>query len=259
MKYNNLIIISGEIHCLSGLHIGGSSQGIEIGGIDNPVIKNVLTGEPYIPGSSFKGKMRSCLEKKYGLRVKTKNNGQKEIEESKKVNPCQCGRCLICRIFGSHMNLAHNQGPTRILFRDAFFTDEARTKFNAQKEKGLPCFEEKMENIINRNTGTSNNLRTMERVPAGFSFAFEIALQIFDIDDKATMLELIKEGLKLIEESYLGGSGSRGSGRVSFLNVKIMDKSEGKTETYNVKDFENNSQFKIIVENDSNKTSGAGE
>ena len=54
--------LSGKIEVKTGLHIGGSSDTVQIGGIDSSVIKNPLSNEPYIPGSSIKGKMRSLVE-----------------------------------------------------------------------------------------------------------------------------------------------------------------------------------------------------
>lgn len=54
--------IEGKILLLSGLHIGGSDAGVKIGGIDTPIIKNPISGLPYIPGSSLKGKIRFLLE-----------------------------------------------------------------------------------------------------------------------------------------------------------------------------------------------------
>ncbi|MGB9665660.1 MAG: RAMP superfamily CRISPR-associated protein, partial [Ignavibacteria bacterium] len=55
------ILIEGTITAKTGLHIGGSSVGMSIGGADATVVRNPLTNEPYIPGSSLKGKMRSLL------------------------------------------------------------------------------------------------------------------------------------------------------------------------------------------------------
>ena len=66
LKFQGKYIIIGKIFCLTGLHIGGTQEGIEIGGVDNIVIKDPLTGYPYIPGSSLKGKMRCLLEWKLG-------------------------------------------------------------------------------------------------------------------------------------------------------------------------------------------------
>ena len=37
-----------EIKLETALHIGGSEEGFDIGGLDNPVIKDKVTGVPYI-------------------------------------------------------------------------------------------------------------------------------------------------------------------------------------------------------------------
>ena len=47
----------------TGLHIGGSGESLDIGGIDKPVIRDPMTQQPYLPGSSLKGKLRSTLER----------------------------------------------------------------------------------------------------------------------------------------------------------------------------------------------------
>ena len=52
------IVISGINFCRSGIFIGGADDTLQIGGIDKSVIRNPLTDEPYIPGSSLKGKLR---------------------------------------------------------------------------------------------------------------------------------------------------------------------------------------------------------
>ena len=214
MRLKNVITISGKIYCITGLCIGGSSNALEIGGISQEVIKNPLTKEPYIPGSSLKGKMRSELEKKYG----SKKQVGKDKFITDEVNPCGCGKrnCLICTIFGVHNNKWAKSGPTRIIVRDAMFTEEFRSVI-----KNLPIaygsyLERKVENIIQRDTGKANSPRTIERIPEGASFNFEIILRVFEGDDAKAMLECVEEGLRLVELSYLGGNGSRGSGQVKF-------------------------------------------
>ena len=62
MKLVKIKKITGEIKCVTNLHIGGSKDMLGIGMMDNPVIRDPVTDEPYIPGSSLKGKMRSLLE-----------------------------------------------------------------------------------------------------------------------------------------------------------------------------------------------------
>lgn len=212
MRLINNMKITGTLKCESGLHIGGSAEQIEIGGVDLPIIKHPVTGEPYIPGSSFKGKMRSQLERKAG---KMSGNGE----------PCNCGNetCIICKVFGAHKNTRHKLGPTRLIVRDACFSEKTRTELeNHLKDKGSSYIEKKIENTVNRMQGTAAHPRSQERVPAGAEFDMELVLQLFDIDgDGQDFIEFIKEGLRQVQDTYLGGGGSRGSGKVSFSNLEI--------------------------------------
>ena len=211
MKLDHFVVFKGTIECVSGLHIGGSVEGIEIGGVDNPVIKHPVTQEPFVPGSSLKGKIRSSLEKKLD---KVSPNGE----------PCSCGQCLICRVFGAHKNTNQTQGPTRILVRDAALAEETRKLAgDLLKERGQVYIEQKTENIIDRNKGNAQHPRTMERVPSGARFDLEIVLQVFDIDKdlEPEMIALLREGLRLVQETYLGGYGSRGSGQVRFTALTM--------------------------------------
>lgn len=205
--------ITGKIIIKTGLHIGAGNDKVEIGGMDNPIIKNPLTQEPYIPGSSIKGKMRSLLEWKLG---KVAESGGK---------PCPCGKadCEICRVFGS-ANQGENgdktKGPTRIIVRDAVLTEEWAENFR----KGKSIVEEKNENSLNRITAVANP-RPIERIVPGVEFDFEIAYRIIDTgDDGAKDREyfdsVVKDGLKLLQGDFLGGGGSRGNGQIDFIDLK---------------------------------------
>lgn len=200
MKLEKVITISGQIECKTGLSIGSNGD-LNIGGADSEVIKNPLTGYPYIPGSSIKGKMRSQLEKKYNM------------INDKKGQPCGCGEkeCKVCKVFGAHMNPGALSAPVRIIVRDANLSEESIEDF----KKGN-LLEVKGENIIDRKSGTAGMPRFIERVVAGAKFDFKILLQIFEGDNEDKLIAFIEEGLHGIEESYLGGSGSRGYGEVKF-------------------------------------------
>lgn len=215
MKLEQIVTFTGTIFCVTGLSIGGSSNALEIGGVAQEVIKNPITKEPYIPGSSLKGKMRSELEKEYGAYEWDKSSKKFVFSEK---NPCGCGRttCYICRIFGAHKNPGAKSAPTRIIVRDAVLSQESKEMIHKLPVDHGGYLERKTENIINRNSGTADSPRTIERVPAGLSFEFEIVLRIFEGDDSNEMIEKVKEGLRLVEKSYLGGGGSRGSGQVKF-------------------------------------------
>ena len=208
MKLKKVITISGQIECKTGLSIKGSNNDLNIGGADSEVIKNSLTGHPYIPGSSIKGKMRSQLEKKYYNYIQPKKEGQ----------PCGCGKkdCKICVVFGAHMKPGALSAPVRIIIRDANLSKETLDTLQNRDFQKSNFLEIKGENIINRKSGTADSPRFIERVPAGAKFDFKILLQIFEGDNEDELVAFVEEGLAQIENSYLGGSGSRGYGEVKF-------------------------------------------
>lgn len=208
MKLLKTTLIKGTLDVVTGLHIGGSVEAMEIGGIDNPIIKHPVTQEPYIPGSSLKGKMRSQMEKKEG---RVGGSGE----------PCGCGKCMVCRVFGPHKNMRHQLGPTRILVRDAMLSEESREGMKKAAQEGKAYIEVKTENIIDRNTGTAKHPRQQERVPAGAKFDLEVGVQVMDLDGESDVVGYVKEALKSVEESYIGGSGSRGYGKVRFTGMTI--------------------------------------
>jgi len=209
LKLKGHACISGVITCKTGMRIGGSKDDIDVGGTDSPIIRDPLTGLPYIPGSSLKGKLRSYLEYKYG---KVKQKGL----------PCGCCNddCLVCKVFGPHLtnvsNREHDLGPTRIIVRDAHLSKESQERFLPLLQQGINYAELKRENIINRATGVAADLglRTGERTLASAKFDFTIHVRIFEGDPEDRILSFIEEGLEGLRSEYLGGSGTRGYGWV---------------------------------------------
>lgn len=221
MILNKIVQIQGETLCETGLRIGGSKDTIEIGGLDNPIIRHPINDLPYIPGSSFKGKLRSLLESVHGRKRRDprQNRMVRDINE-----PCGCGNCMVCKIFGPHRNPRHSLGPTRLLVRDGKLTEASISILeDARKEKGLIYSEVKTENTINRKSGAAIP-RPYERVPEGTRFQLDLTLKIYNTDNKDELIQFIKEGLALLENDYLGSSGSRGYGKVSFHNMKFIEK-----------------------------------
>lgn len=199
-------IYEGKMVCLSGLHIGAGKDVIEIGGVDATIIKHPITQMPYVPGSSLKGRMRSLLEKKDG---KVNSSGE----------PCGCGakNCRICMIFGAHKNMASQAGPTRMIVRDGMLSQKTEMEYKKQiDDAGKPYLESKSENIIDRNIGTAKHPRTLERVPEGAEFDVEFVIQVYEGDDVNLLERTLQEGVALVAQTYLGGSGSRGYGKVKF-------------------------------------------
>lgn len=215
MKLTNIKELTGIIRLRSGLHIGAGKDSVEIGGMDQPIIKDPVTQAPYIPGSSLKGKLRSLLE----TSVFMKNEGTRNAVMQGK--PCDCGRkgCPACAIFGSHASPQKcdpDLGPTRLLMRDATLTPEFMEMF---KNGRLPM-EVKNENIINRVTGVAEHPRPLERVPAGTCFTLNIAFRVYE-DDPDDLFDWVLKGLKLIQLDAIGGGGSRGNGQVVFEDLKL--------------------------------------
>lgn len=205
--------VRGTLVVKTGLHIGAGNDRIEIGGMDNPIIKDPSDGMPYIPGSSVKGKMRSLLELLYDKVAR--NEGR----------PCSCGRsdCPVCRVFGAAIDRkndleARKRGPTRLIVRDSRMSQASREKFKSA------VVEEKNENSLNRITAEANP-RPIERVVPGVEFDFEIAYRIFDIEgdggktDESYFVKTVLAGMALLQRDYLGGGGSRGSGRIEFKDL----------------------------------------
>jgi len=212
--------IEGLIEIVSGLHIGGSTTMIEIGGKDNPVIKNPMTKEPYIPGSSLKGKMRSLLEWNLGLiddRRKVDGRDNKDFGEVHKFSGpgCKQEACPICVIFGTSADDSA-LGPTRLVVRDAVLSKDYISKQRTKNSSWtvLDLTEDKYENTINRITARANP-RNFERVVGGTEFKFSISYRVFDTDDD-NLFDHVIEGLRLIERDALGGAGSRGCGQIKF-------------------------------------------
>lgn len=190
------IKITAKLHVLTGLHIGGSKENVEIGGIDCPVIKVATRkNQPYIPGSSIKGKMRCLLEQVAGA-IK--------VGGDEKVN----------KMFGTADK--ENTLPSKLIVRDAYLTKESVAALEACDALDMPYTENKFENTINRVAGKAEHPRQQERVPAGAEFEVEMILNVWDNDNESDLLSMLKEGVRLIENDYLGGSGSRGYGQVKF-------------------------------------------
>ena len=208
--------ITGKIRLRSGLHIGAGKDTVEIGGLDQPIVKDPLTGAPYIPGSSLKGKMRSLLETAV---VASKN--KETLKAIQSGSPCNCGHrsCPVCVLFGAHkapLECDPDLGPTRLIVRDASLAKEDLDRF----QRGQLPMEIKNENIINRLRGVAEHPRPLERVPAGVVFDMNIALKVYEGDGE-DLVDYVWKALKLVELDALGGCSSRGSGQVAFENLAI--------------------------------------
>jgi CRISPR-associated protein Csm3 len=251
--FQGKFFISGVIRCKTGLHIGGSDEGFEIGGNDNPVIRDPISEQPYIPGSSLKGKLRHLMEWSLGKNPftgKPYHFNAESMAGMPSFKPCNCGECTACALFGVTPDdgvvekrpsegsqaflykiepkkeddspdgkIFRITGPTRLTVRDAYLTKKTVEDWEAFL--GPNTYTEiKTENALDRVTAEANP-RSLERVPADSEFEFEMIVDVYRPRDK-DLLQALFSAMALLEDSALGGSGSRGSGRIAFdkLNVE---------------------------------------
>lgn len=220
-KIVEIFRVTGRVRVETGLRIGGSQEAMEISGLDNPVIKNPANAEPYIPGSSLKGRMRSLAEWYFG-----------EVPHEGEVTKPRVGS-ETGAVFGlpavdpkkaknDTERDAYRSGPTRLIVRDSQLTEGCRRAF---RELGRPLTEVKSENSINRFSSMAIP-RPMERVLPGIEFDLELVYRVFDTDadggerDRKLFDRVVLTALALVEADALGGGGSRGNGKVRFLQLK---------------------------------------
>ena len=218
MQLTNIHILEATLILETGLHIGGGDSEIHIGGIDNEVIKHPVSGEPYIPGSSLKGKIRSLLEWKSGA-VQEAPLGKKEYDNAQNEQQAAAIKQIL-QLFGISGDTADESfqkeiGHTRVSFWDCPLNRDYAERLRSDN---LPLTEAKSENRINRIAGTAEHPRQTERVPAGAQFDFKLTVKQFDGDEEA-LLDTLLQGLKLLEWDSLGGNGSRGYGKVAFTAI----------------------------------------
>jgi CRISPR-associated protein Csm3 len=212
------LIIEADLTCETGLHIGAGKTTLEIGGADNPVVKNSF-GQPYLPGSSLKGAMRHALERSLGLLSKENELVHISRRRGQEVRIHQSDRPddEICLLFGSG-----NRGSRLTVLDAVLQADSITSEMREYLEDELT--EVKSETAIDRLTAQSST-RTLERVPAGSRFKVRMIVDLLCEEDKE-LLPLLTQALRLVEDSGLGGGRSRGSGIVRFSNLKATWRSK---------------------------------
>ena len=230
-EFQGKYIIQGLIHTISGLHIGGNTEGFEIGGVENSVIRDPLSDQPYIPGSSLKGKLRHLTEWRLGLIDKHPELGgyaayhcEELLTAAADAPDAERWQRVydLGRLFGPASNtpeVREMAGPTRLSVRDAFL--QAASIQNLEQLLGEGIFTEvKTENALDRVTSDANP-RPIERVPRDTNFEFTLILDIYQADD-LDLLNHLFTSLRLLEDSALGGAGSRGHGQIKFNELQAI-------------------------------------
>ncbi len=227
------VILRGDIKLVTGLHIGGGAAGLQIGGLDNPVVRDPVTRQPYIPGSSLKGKMRSLAERQRGFDPENRNETQRIGQV--RIHVCQTAEayatCPVCPLFGLPGELEHST-PTRLTVRDVRLDPASLTGADLD----FISTEVKWEASIDRVTSAALP-RQIERVPAAALFPnFEIVCSLYDLgqgrDRELGHLRTLFNSMQLLEDDYLGGMGSRGNGKIEFTRLSLEFRHNGATDTF---------------------------
>jgi len=226
LKFIGKLILAADLNCESGLHIGAGKGSLEIGGADNPVVKDAF-GRPYVPGSSIRGKLRSLLEQAAGLNPSEMVYLSKRRGQEVRIHQSDRADDDICILFGRNPGRLERMSgdaiesasatPARLTVYDApLDLDSITPQMRENLDDELT--EVKSENAVDRITSQANP-RTLERVPAGARFKLRIVLDVLCEEDKS-LAARVAEGLRMLEDDSLGGGGSRGNGRVRIANLR---------------------------------------
>lgn len=232
-KTTKHIEVRGVIRVLTGLRIGAGSDSLEIGGLDNPIIRHPQTRKPYLPGSSLKGKLRCLLEskstsEKYG-QERTPEPSKDQDRNTKKIsyNPCKCDKCIVCQLFGCGAPQNTTQ-PSRLIFRDSPICEDDIKGMEDLLKEGIFYSEIKSEVTMDRQKGTAAGAgpRSMDRIMAGTGLDFNLTVRILEGDQEDQMKKALFDAFRMLEKEGLGGSVTRGYGQVKFENLTWDDRTE---------------------------------
>lgn len=214
------IIMTAVLEVKTGMHIGASNDYAPIGAVDSVFVRDTLTKNPIIPGSSLKGKMRTLLAKMRDEQVVLPPHSEDED--------------VIIRLFGAAGK--EKTVFSRLQFSDCMVQEEAVQKFN-EIETDTYLGEVKFENTISRATGVANP-RQIERVPAGMTFDFRLVYNIEDENEMEEDMNVIADGIRLLQWDYIGGHGSRGYGRIAFSKWRVKRVRLGGEESEGMEKYE---------------------
>jgi len=145
-----------------------------------------------------------------GADIKEKATGKQDFDKSEKE----------IEGYVEEVKKLKNIGLSRLIVRDAFPDEDTVTLWESLGSD-LHYTEYKAENTLDRLTSAANP-RFIERVVEGSKFNFEMVYTAYsDTDGNFTELvnkdvQAIFTGLRLLEASAIGKSGSRGYGKIAF-------------------------------------------
>lgn len=233
LKFQGKLILEADLNCETGLHIGAGKGSLEIGGADNPVVKDAF-GRPYVPGSSLRGRLRSLLEQSSGFTPSEMVYVSRRKGQEVRIHQSDRPDDDICILFGRNPGRMERMAgdaaesasatPARLTVYDApLDMDSVTAAMRENLDDELT--EVKSENAVDRITSQANP-RTLERVPAGARFKLRLVLDVLCDEDKP-LAAAVASALRMMEDDTLGGGGSRGNGRVRLSGVRVAWRGRG--------------------------------
>ncbi len=209
-KYQT-IHITGKIITLSRMHIGVCDNGSNEYGPLRRIVRDQITGKPYIPASMVKGLLRAMTDLSYpGLAPDITQSNELNIQENTSV---------AGMLFGTNfdtMTGLSNQG--RVLVMDCPLLSKEDESVNIGHGENDTI----VLSAINGGT-VCPETRIQEYVMPGTSFNLEIFVTVNENEDTAKVLQLVKDSIKLMERGSLGSFGSHGYGRIRIEDLTIKD------------------------------------
>jgi len=230
-RFQNKVAVTGWFTAETAMRIGAGTSLSPVG-TDNPVVRNAY-GKPYIPGSSFKGILRSTVERlarslrgpsaacnpvnenEWCVRIDDVKHFRRELRDSnvpletadeKFTEKLLAKTCDVCKVFGSPFV------ASKVLIKDLDVDESYWDERLFEVRDGV---------AIDRETETVASGRKFdyEVVPAGTPFKVEIATENVT-DDELALLFL---GLREMEtgSARLGGGKSRGLGKMTLRITEI--------------------------------------
>ncbi|MCK6579488.1 MAG: type III-A CRISPR-associated RAMP protein Csm3 [Anaerolineae bacterium] len=258
IKLYGRIFLTMDIVAVTGLRIGGKPTSLQIGGLENVVLRDPLSQRPYIPGSSLRGKMRSLWEKATNAPQNFYvRRGSPMVRIHTLDDKGILNNDVVCRIFGAtgDANPLGVKNPTRLIIHDTFLSDASALELDEAGATDQPYTETKWEAAIDRITSAAVP-RQMERVPAGARFTdCKLIYSVFGnrdknpdqppLDDIDWFFDIVTM-LQLVEDDYLGSSGSRGYGQIAFRNLRLGVRVTGEGDPIRYRDLRNTEVYPTL-------------
>jgi len=225
--FSNRWEITGKITLVTPLRIGGGQNAGAYSLSQSPVLlsydAHTQTAQPYLPGSSLKGVLRSTMERI--IRTLNEKKSCIAVGEIRAVNNVLCGKsdCVPCSIFGSQKSGASIRVLDAHLCDDVRFGDvlDERPHCATMYDSRSDPYE--MQMVLRGNFKVPKTILRMEEVVAA-NTSFYLNINIDNVNDRDIGLLMLALEEFNYKRCHLGGGVSRGHGFADIEDLKVIKK-----------------------------------